>query len=106
MPISLAGVLPACVLPFADNGSIDIPEYRRHLTDLTSTPGVTGVVCNGHAGEVTSLTRDEWQLTVATTVETVNGAAHVITGIYAETHRDVAELAGVAAAEGADAALV
>jgi 4-hydroxy-tetrahydrodipicolinate synthase len=102
----LQGVLPACILPFDEEYAIDVAEYRRHLKDLASTPGVTGVVCNGHAGEVTALSRDEWQLALATAVEEVHPDGRVVTGVYAETHREAAELARSAARENADAVLV
>jgi 4-hydroxy-tetrahydrodipicolinate synthase len=104
--LTLRGTIPACILPFDEDYAVDEAEYRRHLRDLTSTPGVTGVVCNGHAGEVTTLSREEWRAAIATAVAEVNGAAHVISGVYAETHRDAAELARAAALENADAVLV
>lgn len=106
MPLSLEGTIPACVLPFDDDYAIDLSDYRRHLIDLTSTEGVTGIVCNGHAGEVTTLSREEWRLSVATAVEAIDGNAHVISGVYAETHRQAADLARAAAAEKADGVLV
>lgn len=106
MSLVLEGTLPACILPFDEEYAIDVAEYRRHLRDLASTPGVTGIVCNGHAGEVTALSREEWRLAVATAVDQVNGTAHVISGVYAETHREAAQLARAAAAENADAVLV
>ena len=106
MSLVLQGVLPACVMPFDEDYAIDVAEYRRHLRDLASTDGVTGIVCNGHAAEVTALSRDEWRLALATAVEEVSGSARVISGVYAETHRDAAGLARAAAAENADAVLV
>lgn len=106
MAIELGGVIPANILPFDDDYSIDIPQYRRHLDDLVSTPGVRGLTCNGHAGEVASLSRSEWQLALTTAVETVERRVPVICGIYAETHRESADLARTAAREGVDALLV
>jgi 4-hydroxy-tetrahydrodipicolinate synthase len=106
MPLTLGGTLPACILPFDEDYEIDLAGYRRHLQDLARTSGVTGIVCNGHAGEVTALSREEWQLSVATAVEAADGHAHVISGVYAETHRHAAELARAAADEKADAVLV
>jgi 4-hydroxy-tetrahydrodipicolinate synthase len=106
MPLTLRGTLPACVLPFDEDYEIDLMEYRRHLRDLATTSGVTGIVCNGHAGEVTALSREEWRLSVATAVEAADGEVHVISGVYAETHRQAADLARAAAAEQADAVLV
>jgi 4-hydroxy-tetrahydrodipicolinate synthase len=106
MSLVLTGVLPACILPFDEDYSIDLPEYRRHLHDLAWTPGVTGIVCNGHAGEVTTLSRDEWLIGIATAVAEVREGQQVISGVYAETHREAAELTRAAAAEGADAVLI
>jgi 4-hydroxy-tetrahydrodipicolinate synthase len=104
--LTLRGTIPACILPFDEEFAIDEPAYRRHLRDLIDTRGVTGVVCNGHAGEVTALSREEWRVAVATAVEEAGGAAHVVSGVYAETHREAAELARAADAENADAVLV
>jgi 4-hydroxy-tetrahydrodipicolinate synthase len=106
MHLTLRGTLPACILAFDEDYEIDLPAYRGHLRDLASTSGVTGIVCNGHAGEVTALSREEWRLSVATAVEVADGHVRVISGVYAETHRQAAELARAAAAERADAVLV
>jgi len=58
-PLRFSGIMPANILPFAADLSIDEPAYRRHLAWLAGTRGVTGIVANGHAAEVSSLTRDE-----------------------------------------------
>jgi 4-hydroxy-tetrahydrodipicolinate synthase len=52
------------------------------------------------------LSRDEWRLALETAVEEVNGGGHVVSGVYAETHQQAAELARTAAAHGCDAVLV
>lgn len=106
MPVELRGVIPANILPFDEDYAIDLQQYRRHLEDLVATPGVCGITCNGHAAEVTSLTRAEWQLALAIAIETVNRKVPVICGIYAETHREAADLARLAASTGADALLL
>ena len=43
------------LLPFTADLAIDEPAYRKHLRWLADTPGVTGIVANGHAAEVASL---------------------------------------------------
>lgn len=102
----LTGVIPANILPLTTDLGIDEAAYRSHLEALVSTPGVTGLTCNGHAAEVASLDRDERRRTVALAVEQVAGRVPVVSGIYAENHLQAAELARDAAAEGADALLV
>ncbi len=51
--------MPANLLPLDPDYSIPEPDYRRHLSWLANVPGVTAIVCNGHAAEVSSLTREE-----------------------------------------------
>ena len=59
LPLTFSGVMPANLLPFKADLSIDEVAYRRHLRWLADTRGVTGIVANGHAAEVSSLTREE-----------------------------------------------
>ena len=51
------GCLPANLLPFTADLQIDEAAYRKHLRWLADTAGVTGIVANGHAAEVSSTTK-------------------------------------------------
>lgn len=102
----LTGVIPANILPFDQDLKIDEQAYRAHLNALVETEGVAGITCNGHAGEVTSLTRAERRWALAVAVETVGGRVPVICGVYADDEREAARYAADARAEGADALLV
>jgi 4-hydroxy-tetrahydrodipicolinate synthase len=104
--VRLSGAIPANVLPLRADLSVDIPAYRQHLDHLAGTSGVGGVVCNGHAAEVTSLSREERRLAVAVAVETVAGRVPVIAGVHADNYRDAIECARDAQFEGADGLLV
>src|SRR5213596_59999 len=57
-PPRFSGVMPANLLPFTADLAIDEPAFRKHLRWLADTRGVTGIVANGHAAEVSSLSRD------------------------------------------------
>src|SRR6266571_3940397 len=57
--LRLSGIMPANLLPFTADLAIDEPAYRKHLRWLADTRGVTGIVANGHAAEVSSLSREE-----------------------------------------------
>jgi dihydrodipicolinate synthase/N-acetylneuraminate lyase len=81
--VRLSGVIPANVLSFRGDLSIDVPSYRRHVDHLAGTLGVSGVVCNGHAAEVTRLSRKERRLAVAVAAETVASRVPVIAGLQA-----------------------
>ena len=58
-PLRFEGVMPANLLPFRPDLSIDEAAYRGHLRWLADVRGVTGLVVNGHAAEVSSLEREE-----------------------------------------------
>ncbi|TQM13368.1 dihydrodipicolinate synthase family protein [Pseudonocardia kunmingensis] len=104
--MKLSGVIPACILPMHPDGSIDETAYAAHLEQLVSTPGVRGLTCNGHAAEVSTLSREERRRAVDIAVATVAGRVPVICGIHARDHREAAAYAGDARAAGADALLV
>jgi 4-hydroxy-tetrahydrodipicolinate synthase len=104
--MNVTGVVPACILPLDTELQIDEPAYRSHLDWLASTPGVAAVTCNGHAAEVSSLSREEKRRTVAVAAETVAGRVPLISGLYADDARDGVPLAQDAHRAGADALLV
>ena len=100
------GCLPANLLPFTADLEIDEPAYRRHLRWLADTKGVTGIVANGHASEVSSLLREERRRSLAIALDEVSGKVPVIAGVYADGTRNAVELARDARAEGAAGLLV
>jgi 4-hydroxy-tetrahydrodipicolinate synthase len=105
-PLTFSGVMPANILPFKADLSVDEPAYRRHLRWLADTRGVTGIVCNAHASEVASLSRDERKRTLAIALDEVAGACPVIAGVYTDGTADAVELATDARAAGAAGVLV
>jgi 4-hydroxy-tetrahydrodipicolinate synthase len=100
------GCLPANILPFTADLQIDEHAYRKHLRWLADTPGVTGIVANGHAAEVSSLSRDERKRTLAIALDEVAGKVPVIAGVYTDGTQEAIELARDAAAAGAAGLLV
>src|SRR5688500_7186289 len=81
-PRRVSGVMPANILPFTADLAIDEPAYRRHLSWLADTRGVTGIVANGHAAEISSLTREERQRALAIAMDEIAGRCPVIAGVY------------------------
>ena len=101
-----SGCIPANLLPFRADLAIDEPAYRAHLRWLVDTPGVTGIVANGHAAEVSSLTREERRRALAIGVVVGAGKVPVIAGIYSFGTQEAVELARDARAAGAVGLLV
>jgi 4-hydroxy-tetrahydrodipicolinate synthase len=99
--LKFSGIMPANILPFRADLSIDEPAYRKHLRWLTDTPGVTGIVANGHAAEVASLSREERKRTLAIALDEVAGACPVIAGVYTDGTAEAVSLARDAQAAGA-----
>ena len=99
--LKLSGIMPANILPFRADLSIDEPAYRKHLRWLTDTPGVTGIVANGHAAEVASLSREERKHTLGIALDEVADACPVIAGVYTDGTAEAVALARDAQAAGA-----
>jgi 4-hydroxy-tetrahydrodipicolinate synthase len=105
-PLTFSGIMPANILPFRVDLSIDETAYRRHLRWLADTPGVTGIVANGHAAEVASLSRDERKRALAIALEEVAGACPIVAGVYTDGTAEAVELARDGKAAGAAGVLV
>jgi 4-hydroxy-tetrahydrodipicolinate synthase len=100
------GVIPAVLLPFHEDLSIDEQAYRAHLRDVISTIGIAAITTNAHASEVASCSFDEQRRVLEMTMEEVGDRIPVVNGIYAEGSLEAQRLAKMASAGGAAALLV
>jgi 4-hydroxy-tetrahydrodipicolinate synthase len=76
-----AGVIAAAIVPFKDDFSIDEAELRRHLRDVASTPGLSGMA---QAGEAESLSFEEDERVLGIMLEEVGDRLPVVATIYGE----------------------
>ena len=76
------GIIPAVVVPFGEDGSIDVEALRANVTHLLDG-GVHGLVVNGTMGEAGSLSTEERGLVIDTVVEHVAGRVPVTVGVSA-----------------------
>lgn len=104
--IQWKGLFPATVLPFREDCGIDEEELRLLIRFLMNVPGVSGLACNGHAGDCWSLTREERNRVTRIHVEELEGRIPVICGISGECTRDYIELMRDAERAGASSVLV
>ena len=100
------GVIPAVLLPFHEDLSIDEASYRAHLRDVAAVEGVSAITTNAHASEVASCTFDEQRRVLEITTDEVGARLPVVSGIYADGSLEAARLAKMAQAAGAAALLV
>jgi 4-hydroxy-tetrahydrodipicolinate synthase len=100
------GVIPACLLPFFEDFSIDERGYRKHLLDVAAVEGISAVTVNAHASEAASCSDDEQARVLDLTLDTVGDRLPVVNGIYADGSHYAARLARMAERGGASCLLV
>ncbi len=101
-----SGVMPANLLPFHEDLTIDEVNYRAHLSWLADVEGVNAIVCNGHAAEVSSLNGAERRRALAIALDEVGDRVDLINGIYTDNTLEAATMAAEAQADGAAGILV
>ena len=100
------GVIPAVLLPFHEDLSIDEPNFRAHLRDVAAVQGLSAITVNAHSTEVASCTRDEQRRVMEIAGEEVGDRLPIIHGIWADGSLEAARIAREAQAGGASALLV
>jgi 4-hydroxy-tetrahydrodipicolinate synthase len=100
------GVIPACLLPFHDDLSIDAVGYRKHLRDVAAVGGITALTVNAHASEVHACTLEEQERVLALTMDEVGDRLPVVNGVYADGSHLAARVAKTAERGGASCLLV
>ncbi len=100
------GVLPATLCPFNDDDSIDEGGLRQYVQYLASVDGITGLVCNGHTGEVMSLRNHERARVTGIIADEVGHKVKVVSGVCAEGSDEAIAQALAAKDVGADAILL
>jgi len=100
------GVIPAVLLPFNEDLSIDEASYRAHLRDVAAVEGLSAITTNAHASEVAACSFDEQRRVLAITQDEIGERLPIVNGIYAESALEAARLARMAHDGGAAALLV
>ena len=78
------GVIPAVLLPFLDDLSIDEASFRKHLRDVTSAEGLSAVTINAHSTEVASCTFDEQRRVLEIAGDEIGDKFPLVNGIWAD----------------------
>src|SRR5438105_7688572 len=99
-----SGVIPAVLLPFHEDLSIDEASYRAHLRDVAAVEGLSAITVNAHASEVASCTFDEQRRVLDIAREELK--LPIINGVYADGSLEAARIAKMAEQGGAAALLV
>jgi 4-hydroxy-tetrahydrodipicolinate synthase len=100
------GVIPAVLLPFENDLSIDEASFRKHLRDVAAVEGLSAITINAHSTEVASCTFDEQKRVLDITQDEIGAKLPIVNGIWADGSVEAARLAKMAAQGGASALLV
>ncbi len=100
------GVIPAILLPFNDDLSIDERAFRSHIQDVGGTEGITALTINAHSTEVASCIFDEQRRVLDITQDEIGDRLPLVHGIWADGSLEAARIVRMAAAGGASALLV
>jgi 4-hydroxy-tetrahydrodipicolinate synthase len=100
------GVIPAVLLPFHDDLSIDEKSFRAHLRDVGATQGISAITLNAHSTEVASCSFDEQRRVLEIAQDEIGGKLPIVNGIWADGSLEAARIARMAADGGASALLV
>jgi 4-hydroxy-tetrahydrodipicolinate synthase len=100
------GVIPAVLLPFFDDLSIDEKSFRSHLRDVAAVEGLSAITLNAHSTEVASCSFDEQRRVLEIAQDEIGGRLPIVNGIWADGSLEAARLARMADKGGASALLV
>lgn len=100
------GVIPAALLPFHPDLSIDEATFRKHLRDVAGVRNLHAITINAHATEVASCTFEEQERVHAITMDEVGDAIPIVHGVYADGSLEAARIARMAEKGGASCLLV
>lgn len=100
------GVIPATLLAFNEDFSINEKESLRHLNHVAATQGISAITINGHASEIHACSFDEQKRLLDISLAAVGDRLPLINGVYADGSLEAARLARMAQAGGASALLV
>jgi 4-hydroxy-tetrahydrodipicolinate synthase len=100
------GVIPAVLLPFNDDLSIDERSFRSHLRDVAATKGLSAITINAHSTEVASCSFDEQRRVLEIAQDEIGERLPLVNGVWADGSIEAARIARMAHEGGASALLV
>lgn len=100
------GVIPATLLAFDDDFSIDEEATRAHLAHVGAVDGITAITVNGHASEVHACSEDEQKRVLEVSLDEVGDRLPLINGVWADGSHEAARIARWSEQAGASALLI
>jgi 4-hydroxy-tetrahydrodipicolinate synthase len=102
----LHGIHAATIVPMTSDFLIDEPALAAHIMSVASTPGVNGLLVNGHAGENFVLTLAEKRRVLELARANAPKNCLIVSGVNHESSLEAAREAATLEQAGADGLLV
>ena len=87
------GVIPATLLAFNEDFSINEAETRRHLSYVAGVKGISAVTVNGHSSEIHACSFDEQRAILDAAMDEIGDVLPLINGVYADGSHEAAKIA-------------
>src|SRR6202045_1292605 len=100
------GVIPAVLLPFNEDLSIDERSFRSHLRQVAATEGLSAITVNAHSTEVASCSFEEQCRVLDVAQDEIGERLPLVNGVWADGSLEAARIARMAAGGGPPALLV
>ncbi|MEO9805359.1 MAG: dihydrodipicolinate synthase family protein [Reichenbachiella sp.] len=101
MKINWQGVFPAITTKFDQNDNLDLDAFKKNL-DVQLAAGIHGVILGGTLGEASTLTEEEKDQLIKTTIEVTKGDIPVVINIAEQSTRGAIAAAKRAESNGAN----
>ncbi|EJL59938.1 dihydrodipicolinate synthase family protein [Flavobacterium sp. CF136] len=92
MKINWKGVMPAVTTKFTEEGQLDLVMFEKNIKAQIDA-GVTGIILGGTLGEASTLTKEEKEVLINTTLKIVEEKIPVIVNIAEQTTSEAITLA-------------
>ncbi|MGY8678860.1 dihydrodipicolinate synthase family protein [Bradyrhizobium sp. UFLA05-153] len=102
----LRGIHAATIVPMTVDFGVDEAQLAAHLTSVASTPGINGLLVNGHAGENFVLSLAEKRRVVELARQHAPKDCLIVSGVNHESSLEAAREAAALEQAGADGLLV
>jgi 4-hydroxy-tetrahydrodipicolinate synthase len=99
------GVIPAVLLPFNEDLSIDERSFRSHLRHVAATEGLSAITVNAHSTEVASCSFEEQRRVLDVAQDEIGDRLPLVNGVWADGSLEAARIARMASEQGASALL-
>lgn len=92
MKINWEGVMPAVTTKFTEEGQLDLAMFEKNIKAQIDA-GASGIILGGTLGEASTLTKEEKEVLIKTTLRIVEGKIPVIVNIAEQTTSEAITLA-------------